>query len=53
VLAPASQEPTRLASSAPPRTRTKAWVIRITGTDLGAIPRYRLGAKTDKVVEAV
>jgi len=28
-------------------------VIRITGTNLDAIPRYRLGVKTDKVVEAV
>ena len=31
----------------------KAWVIRITGTDLDAIPRYRFRAKTDKIVEAV
>jgi hypothetical protein len=29
----------------------KAWVIRITGTDLDAIPRYRFRAKTDKIVE--
>jgi len=28
-------------------------VIRITGTDLDAIPRYRFRAKTDKIVEAV
>ena len=31
----------------------KAWVIRITGTDLDAIPRYHFRAKTDKIVEAV
>jgi hypothetical protein len=31
----------------------KAWVIRITGTDLDAIPRYRFRGKTDKIVEAV
>ena len=31
----------------------KAWVIRITGTDLDAIPRYRFRAKTDKIVEKV
>jgi hypothetical protein len=30
----------------------KAWVIRITGTDLDAIPRYHFRAKTDKIVEA-
>jgi hypothetical protein len=29
----------------------KAWVIRITGTDLNAIPRYHFRAKTDKIVE--
>jgi hypothetical protein len=29
----------------------KAWVIRITGTDLDAIPRYRFRPKTDKIVE--
>jgi hypothetical protein len=28
-------------------------VIRITGTDLGAIARYRLRATTDKIVETV
>jgi len=27
--------------------------MRITGTNLDASPRYRLSAKTDKVVEAV
>ena len=27
--------------------------IRITGTDLDAIPRYHFRAKTDKIVEAV
>jgi hypothetical protein len=31
----------------------KVWVIRITGTDLDAIPRYHFSAKTDKIVEAV
>ena len=31
----------------------KAWVIRITGTDLDAIPRYRFRPKTDKIVERV
>jgi hypothetical protein len=29
----------------------KAWVIRITGTDLDVIPRYRFRPKTDKIVE--
>ena len=29
----------------------KAWVIRITGTDLDAIPRYHFRPKTDKIVE--
>lgn len=29
----------------------KAWVIRITGTDLDTIPRYHFRAKTDKIVE--
>jgi hypothetical protein len=31
----------------------KAWVIRVTGTDLDAIPRYRFRPKTDKIVEKV
>jgi hypothetical protein len=31
----------------------KAWVMRITGTDLDAIPRYRFEAKTDKILESV
>jgi predicted metal-dependent enzyme (double-stranded beta helix superfamily) len=31
----------------------KAWVIRVTGTDLDAIPRYRFHPKTDKIVERV
>ncbi len=31
----------------------KAWVIRITGTDLDAIPRYHFRAKTDRIVEKV
>jgi hypothetical protein len=35
-------------STAHPR---KAWVIRITGTDLDAIPRYHFRAKTDKILE--
>ena len=29
----------------------KAWVIRITGTDLDTIPRYHFRAKTDKILE--
>src|SRR5580693_3596629 len=37
-------------STAHPR---KAWVIRVTGTDPDAIPRYHFRAKTDKIVEAV
>jgi len=28
--------------------RQQAWVVRITGTDLDAIPRYHFRAKTDK-----
>jgi hypothetical protein len=32
---------------------SKAWVIRVTGTDLDAIPRYRFRPKTDKIVEKV
>jgi hypothetical protein len=31
----------------------KAWVIRVTGTDLDAIPRYHFRAKTDQVIERV
>jgi hypothetical protein len=31
----------------------KAWVIRVTGTDLDSIPRYRFRAKTDRIVEQV
>jgi len=31
----------------------KAWVIRVTGTDLDALPRYRFSAKTDKILENV
>jgi hypothetical protein len=31
----------------------KAWVIRVTGTDLDAIPRYHFRAKTDKILEGV
>jgi hypothetical protein len=31
----------------------KAWVIRVTGTDLDAIPRYHFRAETDKIVERV
>ena len=31
----------------------KAWVIRITGTDLDAIPRYHFRASTDKILEGV
>jgi predicted metal-dependent enzyme (double-stranded beta helix superfamily) len=37
-------------STAHPR---KAWVIRITGTDLDALPRYHFRPKTDKIVENV
>ena len=29
----------------------KAWVIRVTGTDLDAIPRYHFRAKTDRILE--
>jgi hypothetical protein len=31
----------------------KAWLIRVTGTHLDAIPRYRFRGKTDKIVDAV
>jgi hypothetical protein len=31
----------------------KAWAIRITCTDLAAIPRYHFRVKTDKIVETV
>jgi hypothetical protein len=31
----------------------KAWVIRVTGTDLDAIPRYHFRQKTDKILESV
>jgi hypothetical protein len=31
----------------------KAWVIRVTGTDLDAIPRYRFRQKTDRILESV
>ncbi len=31
----------------------QAWVIRITGTDLDAIPRYHFRASTDKILEGV
>jgi predicted metal-dependent enzyme (double-stranded beta helix superfamily) len=31
----------------------RTWVIRVTGTDLDAIPRYRFRAKQDKIVERV
>lgn len=30
----------------------KAWVIRVTGTDLDRLPRYRFNRSTDKMVEA-
>jgi hypothetical protein len=30
----------------------KAWVIRVTGTDLDAMPRYRFG-KRDRILEKV
>jgi hypothetical protein len=29
----------------------RAWVIRVTGTDLDALPRYRFRPKTDKIIE--
>jgi predicted metal-dependent enzyme (double-stranded beta helix superfamily) len=29
----------------------KAWVVRVTGTDLDAIPRYHFSVKTDKILE--
>jgi hypothetical protein len=31
----------------------KAWVVRITGTDLDTIARYHFNAKTDKILENV
>ena len=31
----------------------KAWVIRVTGTDLDAIPRYHFRPATDKILESV
>ncbi len=31
----------------------KAWVVRVTGTDLDVIPRYHFSAKTDKILENV
>jgi predicted metal-dependent enzyme (double-stranded beta helix superfamily) len=31
----------------------KTWVIRVTGTDLDAIPRYHFKAQTDKILEGV
>jgi predicted metal-dependent enzyme (double-stranded beta helix superfamily) len=31
----------------------KAWVIRVTGTDLDAIPRYHFSAQTDRILEHV
>jgi hypothetical protein len=30
----------------------KAWVIRVTGTDLDVLPRYRFNSKADKMLEA-
>jgi hypothetical protein len=30
----------------------KAWVIRVTGTDLDSIPRYHFRQKTDKILES-
>ena len=41
------------ACCTPPSIPEKAWVIRVTGTDLDAIPRYRFRPKTDKIVEKV
>jgi hypothetical protein len=31
----------------------KAWVIRVTGTDVDAIPRYRFKPERDRIVEKV
>jgi hypothetical protein len=31
----------------------KAWVIRVTGTDLDALPRYRFSKRRDKILEGV
>ena len=31
----------------------KAWVIRVTGTDVDAIPRFRFKAERDRIVEKV
>ena len=42
--------PGAIHSTAHPR---KAWVIRVTGTNLDSIPRYRFSAKTDKILEGV
>jgi hypothetical protein len=30
----------------------KAWVVRVTGTDLDAIPRYRFRSKVDRMLES-
>jgi hypothetical protein len=30
----------------------KAWVVRVTGTNLDALPRYRFNRKRDRIVEA-
>lgn len=30
----------------------KAWVVRVTGTDLDVLPRYRFNGKADKILEA-
>jgi predicted metal-dependent enzyme (double-stranded beta helix superfamily) len=42
-------EPHLIHSTAHPQ---KAWVIRVTGTDLDHLPRYRFG-KNDKILESV
>jgi hypothetical protein len=31
----------------------KAWVIRVTGTDVDAIPRFRFKPERDRIVERV
>lgn len=42
--------PDVIHSTAHPR---KAWVIRVTGTDLDKLPRYHFSAKRDKILENI
>ena len=51
--APATPAPTGRACCTPREHPEKAWVIRVTGTDLDAIPRFRFRPKTDQLVEKV